>query len=162
MKEAAMTRFLLSGFALLSVASVAAAAPDVLQLEIAFSDKAASRLQATGEGVSVLASFYGAPTAAGEAHLNDIGYVDLGTDLLTFVERPAHVRVSGQFLSERVRRLVVEPQVNVNLFSARRASDDNILACDVVDTAFDRAVREAPIRLRCSLLEEGREIEVRP
>ena len=51
--------------------------------------------------------------------------------------------------------------VNVNVYSARLSNDDNLISCDFIDGPVSD-LTTTPITLRCALIEEGIEAELKP
>jgi hypothetical protein len=71
------------------------------------------------------------------------------------------VRVTGTKIDIKRLDWITGPvMLNVNLFSGRHASVDNILACDFFDGKLSSAVRKTP-ELHCSLIEEQEKTEHR-
>ena len=114
-------------------ATVALAQGHDFDLAISFDPDAAAKLAELGEGVVVSAYYYGEPTADGQAKADQtvtlIGSVDDGA--LQWV-------VDGQ------------PRVNVNVFSARKSSPDNILNCGIFED-FVAAGQASVPQISCKL-----------
>jgi len=53
-------------------------------------------------------------------------------------------------------------KVNVNVYSARRSNEDNILACDFIDTDLAAVVKAQPVTLHCGLITENLQTQLRP
>lgn len=51
--------------------------------------------------------------------------------------------------------------VNVNVYSAWLSSDDNLISCDLVDGPLSD-LTATPVTLRCALIEEDVETELKP
>lgn len=160
-------KFIISGigFALALLATVAPAYADAamaIDVNIALSEKAEAKLKATGEGITVLASFSGAPKSDAEQHANDIGMIDLGSETIELSGVPGPAYITGENVNaERLKWVDGPVNVNVNVFSSRKSSADNILNCDFVDAEIEQAAK-APITLNCSLIDEGLEVNVYP
>lgn len=131
-------------------------------VEITLSDKAAMRLKMRHESVVVSAAYSGEPKKAAEGHdgeadrhVSEIGMVDLGTENVEVIGAEGLVMVTGTRIDIARMDWIKGPVLlNVNVFSGRRASADNILACDFFDGRLSSAVRKTPV-LHCSLIEEG-------
>jgi hypothetical protein len=152
-------------FALL--ASHAAAAlvvePMGFDLHITLSPKATARLQATREGITVSARYYGDPAPRAEKHANRVGQIDLGGEQFRLPGRAGPVQVSGQGVKvDRLGWLRGGAKVNVNAFSSRLSHEDNILSCDFIDADVALVVKAQPIELHCTLIEEGRDTKLQP
>ena len=64
------------------------------------------------------------------------------------------VRVTGMKIDiNRLQWIKGPVMVNVNAYSARHSSPDNILACDFFDGKLSAAVRKT-VQLHCSLIDE--------
>ncbi len=57
------------------------------------------------------------------------------------------------FLSDRLDLLQGQPQVNINVYSGRKSSPDNLLDCDTFQDTLSVAA-EVPIALHCKLITE--------
>ncbi|PLP57552.1 hypothetical protein CYK37_20750 [Mesorhizobium loti] len=149
--------------ATVSPAAIAnAAEPLAFDIEISLSAKAAAELKAKNESITALASYYGEPHKGAERHANEMGMIDLGTETIEQSGVAGPVHVSGHTVSaERLQWIQGPVKVNVNLFSSRKASDDNILNCDFIDGDVKAAVK-APVTLHCSLIAEGTETKIKP
>lgn len=124
-------------------------------LRIVLSAKAAAKLEAEREGIIVLASYYGDPTPAAEPHANEIGMIDLAAETIEVAGASGTAHVNGRGIpAERLSRIEGPARVNVNVVSARKSSDDNVLSCDIIDADVSEVAR-APVTLSCSLIEEG-------
>ncbi|MDK8873303.1 hypothetical protein JWJ88_15265 [Paracoccus methylovorus] len=129
---------------------------------ISLSSKAEAALKSTHEGISLSATYYGEPHPGDEKHTNAMGMVDLGAEDINLPDGARTVHVTGKTVSaDRLRLISGGPMVNVNLFSSRKSHDDNILACDFIDGAVS-SLRSGPVYLRCGLITENPETEVKP
>lgn len=136
--------------------------PYGFSLELEFSDKALSTLKTQGEEVIVAASYYGSPNRAGEKHADDVGQIDLGREEVQVPAEPGPVQVIGSGLDiENLKWIEGEVMVNVNVYSARLSSDDNLISCDLIDGPFS-AIKDSIVTLDCALIEEGKETELKP
>ena len=131
-------------------------------IDVTLSSQAAARLESTHEGVTILASFYGDPTKAGEDQVNELGTVDLVSVQVDVSAEVGKIHIGGEALSEARLNWVKVPMVNVNIFSSRKASADNILGCDFIDGPVEDVVELSPVPLRCWLIEEEVEDKLYP
>lgn len=153
---------LLAAPALLGAALPAGGADMGFVLTLNLSPRAQARMAQLREGIIVMASYYGDAAPGADAHTDDVGRIDLGTETFTLPDGATRVQISGRtFRADRLKWVAGSPMVNVNLFSARRAVSDNILACDFVDTEVAK-LRPKPVHLRCALITEGEETQFRP
>jgi len=124
-------------------------------VKITLSDKAAMRLKMRNESIVVSAAYSGEPKKDAAGHANEIGMIDLGVENVEVIGAEGLVKVTGTKIDIGRMDWIKGPvMLNVNLFSGRHASADNILACDFFDGRLSSAVRKTP-ELHCSLIEEG-------
>ncbi|UIJ44180.1 hypothetical protein LZK98_13985 [Sphingomonas cannabina] len=148
-----LAALLLAGFSQSPSMSAASAAD--LKVRVTVSRAAQAKLSAGRELILVDASFYGDPAPAARRHADESGRVPLLNRIRTL---PATGGIATFPLGEipRARRRWIRGpiKVNVNVYSARRSSPDNILACDFMDGPLPAPSR-MPVELRCSLIAEG-------
>lgn len=131
-------------------------------LDIELSAKAAVKLRAQKEAIIVDASYYGDPAPDGEKYANEVGQIDLGSERLEIPGRTGKAHITGTGLNSGRLRLISGPvKVNVNIYSARKSSTDNLLACDFIDGELAN-VMKAPVILRCGLITERPETVLKP
>lgn len=144
-------------------ASASAQQPMGFDLDITLSPKATDRLRTTKEGITVSARYYGDPTKRAQKHANEVGQIDLGGETLQLAGHASHTHVSGRkVLANRLGWIGGNAKVNVNVFSSRRASKDNVLACDFIDTDVAQVVNVQPVELHCALIEENAQTRLKP
>jgi hypothetical protein len=130
--------------------------------QITLSDKAARRLASSRESITILASFYGDPKKTAEKYANQVGQIDLGTERLDLPGKGQTVHILGNKVRSTGLKQIASPvMVNVNVFTARKTSKDNLLSCDFIDTEL-QSVKAQPIALHCSLIEENIPMQTRP
>lgn len=122
-------------------------------VEVALSPQAAERM-AQGETVIVSASYFATPRAGIARQLiTEIGTVDLGQQQVELTGAgQAHIDGST-VMRDRLDQIAGAPEVNVNVYSGRHTSEDNLLACDFFQDKVAVAVSK-PLRLSCRLLTE--------
>lgn len=136
--------------------------PMGFEFNIALSPKAAQRLATAGEGITIGALFYGAPNKKGEKHANEIGNIDLGYEKISVRGKETAVQITGKSVKAKMLKFIDGPaMVNVNVFSSRKTSDDNILNCDLIEGRV-RSVQAKKITVYCSLIEENRPMQTIP
>lgn len=144
-------------------ANVAAEPPRGFDVDITLTAAAARRLQAAHEGITAWASYYGDPNQAGRRHADEVGQIDLGHDEVREPGRPGSVHISGANLhTDRLRWIEGGVKVNVNVYTSRLSSDDNLLACDFVDGDLATVIRDQPITLHCGLIGEHIKTQRKP
>ena len=132
-------------------------------LDITLSPKAAERLQATHEGITVDARYYGNPTPAAARHADEVGQIDLGGAPIVLPGRAGPVHVTGKgVMTKRLRWIEGGVRVNVNVYSSRRSSEDNVLACDFIDGSLAAVVKAQPVTLHCGLITENPDTAMKP
>jgi hypothetical protein len=130
-------------------------------VNITLSDKAAARLKMRHESIVVSADYSGEPKKDAMGHANEIGMINLGVENIEVIGAEGLVRVTGTKIDIRRLDWIKGPvMLNVNVYSGRHASENNILACDFFDGSLSSAVRKTPV-LHCSLIEEGEKTEHR-
>lgn len=132
-------------------------------VDIVLSPRAAERLRATKEGITVDASYSGDPKPGAEKQANEIGSISLGVERILRPGQAGRVHVSGETIeSGRLAWIQGEVRVNVNVYSSRRHGGDNILNCDFIDAEVAKVVAAQPIHLRCALITEHADTALKP
>ena len=140
------------GLGLALLLAPGAAMAESVSLAIGFSPAARDKLQSLGEHVVINAMYYGEPSDAGQPHMDEIGQVQLGSEVLTIWPRDQVVTLGGA-LAGLPRELVQAPYLNVNVYSARFADEDNLLDCGLVDGPLSDLTK-APQAMTCKLIGE--------
>lgn len=122
--------------------------------KITLSQKAAAKLKSSHETITVLASYYGEPTHEGEKHADELGMVDLGKENFELPGQPGVAHVTGKNVGgAKLKWIKGQPSVNVNLYTSRKSSDENLIDCDLIDGAVAK-VQAKPITVNCFLIGE--------
>ena len=138
--------------ALLLLASVAhaEAVPAMVTVKVHFDPAAAKALAKRGELVILSGYFYGAPAPKATLKADEMDQIYLGGEEYTIW--PVDQTVTfGQTLAKAPLDQVVDPSLNVNIYSARRTSEDNLLDCDIVDDTL-KVLGTADHVLNCKLI----------
>lgn len=131
-------------------------------VDLGFTQAALDTLTRQGEEVIVSASYYADPTPEGKEHANEIGQIDLGSEDVQVPAAPGRVEITGSDVdTDSLQWTQGDVMVNVNVYSARLSSDDNLLSCDFIDGPLS-AVSNSPVTLRCALIEENFDTELKP
>lgn len=134
-----------------------AADADRINIRLSYSDAAIEQLDELSEQVVVLATYSANPAPGGRTETNDIGMISLGSDDIQVLPSRSKVALSADGLVEpgpdEIEGGII---VNVNVFSARLASEDNILNCDFFEGTLER-LRRTGVELHCSLIIEDKE-----
>lgn len=132
-------------------------------VDLTFSAKAEERLASLHEEVIVSASYYGDPSAKGKEFADDVGRFDLGTETVQVQASPGTAKITGNQVGESdLEWIEGRPNVNVNVFTARISSDDNLISCDFIDGPLDDVIQSMPVALHCTLIEEEVDAEPKP
>lgn len=122
-------------------------------VNITLTEKARLRLQKPQETIVVSVDLYGVPKENSTITVNEVGLVNLtGAQ----VELPRAGRAPFNNLSIATSKLNQladkDYTVNVNVFSGRRSSQDNLLSCDFFEGKVSRI--RSGITLKCGLIGE--------
>ena len=102
------------------------------------------------------------PNKRGEKHANEIGNIDLGYEQIDVPGKEAAVQVAGRTIDAKMLDYIDGPaMVNVNVYSSRKASEDNILSCDLIDGQVQTLQAQA-ITVHCGLIEENLPLQTKP
>lgn len=140
-----------------AAASVAQAPKMVapIQVEIALSPAAQTELTSRNEGIVVEAVYGGDPTAESSGQANEFGLIELGKTEQQLPPAGGVANFDESAINrDRLSLVIGQPQVMINVRSARKAAPNNLLACDLYWDSV-KAASSAPVRIPCSLLSEG-------
>ena len=137
-----------------ATASSGTAKAFTLRVDVTLSAKAAARLASPKEGIVVSASFEGEPTPTARRHAGEDGHAELGSSKVEIPGRDGEAVLHGTTASMPLRWIRGPVQLNVNVFSARHSSPDNVLSCDIFEGPLEHAIGQA-IPLHCSLITEN-------
>lgn len=119
-------------------------------LHITFDPAAAAKLSELGEMVTVSGFFFGFPKAGATMKPDEMGMITLGIEDITIHPSETTLEV-GALLASAPLDQVEEPLLNVNVFSARRAHEDNLLDCNLLPEE-SLAKLSGPQEISCKLL----------
>ena len=117
--------------AAMTLAAGAALAQESVTVDLVLDPTVEAELQARGEWVIVNAWYYGDP-ALDAVPMDEMGLVFLGEEEATVYPVSQRV-VLGGYTAGAPRDWVIEPIVNVNVFSARLTDQNNLLNCGIVE-----------------------------
>lgn len=129
-----------------------ALADGMVRIDLTLSPRAMAELASLSEMVTVSAFYFGEPAPGATIEPDEMGQVFLGAEDHTVWPLPQAV-VLGANLGAMPRGQVVAPMLNVNVFSARFAHEDNLLDCGLVDGAVADLVG-AVQKVHCKLIVE--------
>lgn len=123
-------------------------------VQISLSQKASAKLASLSEGIVVAATWSGNPAPGAKTPVNQIGQIDLGRETVEVSGRSQTVRVTGaDLIRNRLPDVEGPVLLNVNVYSARHGSPDNVLNCSFFDGILRDAVSK-PVAIHCSLITE--------
>ena len=132
-----------------------AASPYAFSVYITLSPPAAQQLSRHRETIKLAAFYYGVPKPGlPEGIDNGMGQVFLGETELEIPGADGRADFDGKSVqTSRLRYIEGEPQINLNVYSGRRSSEDNLLDCDFFEDAV-RVAHAAPLKIHCKLIGE--------
>jgi hypothetical protein len=139
-------------FSLLFVAFPGLAQAETVTVNVTFSDRALSEMTTRGEGVVVSAYWMGEPAEAATLPTNEVGTIFLLSEDITLQPGPAQVVLGGSLAAAPLDQVTV-PMLNVNVFSARWTSEDNLIDCGFLDAPMAE-LAAAPQSITCKLIGE--------
>jgi hypothetical protein len=144
-----MTRILYAWLFMLMAANTAVA-EDPIRLNLSFDDQTRLTLAQIGERVTVNVWLYGEPTDEGQDFTDEMGQVYLGTETYDIWPVDQTLLIGGS-LGGAPMDIVVQPMVNVNVYTSRIKDENNLINCGIVDGPFaELAINTQAIT--CSML----------
>jgi len=135
-------------------AGSAPSSPYAFDIDVVLSDAARKRLEDSEETVIVAAMYFaGGKTGVPADVLNGVGLVDIGRAQIELTGEGRAAFDGSAVLRERLEFVEGDLQVNVNVFSGRRSSPDNLLDCGFFQDAVAVAAAQ-PVRIACELIAE--------
>lgn len=144
-----LTRLALAAAISLAALPALAETPRVT-LRISFDPAAARALTDMGEMVTVSSHFYGFPKEGATMTPDEMGMITLGIEDITIHPADATLETGAVLMSAPLDQ-VEEPLVNVNVYSARFANEDNLLDCNLLPEE-SLAKLTGPQDILCKLL----------
>ncbi len=122
------------------------------EVALTFTPDAAAKLSGMDERVVIDAMFYGIAKDSSSAG-DQTGQVDLGAKEIEVQAIDQTVSVSAPpFMPGPMSEITQEgARLLINVYSARRAAEDNLLACGIFDDGVG-AIPETPIAIHCELI----------
>ena len=144
-----MTRLALAAALCLAGLPALADTPRVT-LKITFDPAAAKTLSEMGEMVTVSSHFFGFPKEGATMKPDEMGMITLGIEDITIYPADATLEAGAVLMAAPLDQ-VVEPLLNVNVFSARHVAEDNLLDCGLLPEE-SLAKMSGPQEITCKLL----------
>ena len=143
-----MRRFLIA----LALCWPVTALADGFDIKVRFDDRTTLTLAQIGERVVVAAFYFGDPSAKGAAHADEMGQIWLGNEDVEIDSLDQTVHLKAVLDDEGLGWIKGPPRVNINIFSARHADQNNLLNCAIFEDDIAVAQARTPV-LRCVMLE---------
>lgn len=128
--------------------------PHAFEVNLALTPRAAELLASMNERVIVDAGYFGAAISETAPGVDDYGQeVGLGGDMVEVDPVNAVVKAPGTgFDPTHIASIEGEPEVLVNVYSARKSHADNLLSCGIYQGPVKMAQKQ-PVEIRCDLIE---------
>ena len=137
------------------------AADGRISLNIVLSAQAAKELKKHSESIVADAVFDG-DASPGSRGRNEVGRIDLARARAETAGVSGPLDLAVPAMDPAHRKMITGPvHVNVNIYSGRRSSPDNILGCDFVDAPL-KDVMGKSVPIQCGLLSERPLTRMRP
>lgn len=130
--------------------------PYAFEISLTLTPRAAEKLAASKERVIVDASYFGPAVSAAAPGVDEHGQeVWLGGDMIEVDPVNARVKAPGTgFDPTNIASITGEPEVLVNVYSARKTHTDNLLSCGIYQGPVKMA-QQKPVEIRCDLIYDG-------
>jgi hypothetical protein len=139
--------------------------PHAFEVSLTLTPRAAEKLATTNERVIVNAMYFGLAVSADAPGVDDHGMeVGLGSDEVEVPPENAVVKAPGSgFDPTHIASIKGEPEVLVNVYSARKSHADNLLSCGIYQGPVKMA-QQKPVEIQCDLIydENGEPISPAP
>lgn len=132
--------------------SAAPPSPYAFDVQLTLTPRAAEKLVAAKERMIVAGTYWGAPNTAAKPTADVMGQIPLGEDLVEVAPENAIIRVpAATFDPDQLANIEGPPQVLVNVYSARKTHEDNLLDCGIYEGPVSMAQKH-PVDIRCDLI----------
>lgn len=128
--------------------------PYGFDVQLTLTPRAAEKLSETDEAVNVAAMFYGLPASDTAPGIDEHGMeIGLGRDDIEVAPQSALVVVPGAgFDPTYMPGVKGEPEVLINVYSARKTHENNLLSCGIYQGPIAMAQKK-PIDIQCDLID---------
>ena len=128
--------------------------PYAFEVNLTLTPRAAEMLAHTDEFVNVAAMYYGRPVADNSPGIDEHGMeIGLGRDEVEAPPQSASVTAPGTgFDATYLSSVEGEPEVLVNVYSARKTHENNLLDCSIYQGPVAMAQRR-PVDITCDLID---------
>jgi hypothetical protein len=121
-------------------------------VDVTLSTKAAALLRDRKEAIVVAAMYEGNPIPARQKYAGEDGLLGLGSEDVILPAAGGRATITGNKVKRDRIGWVERFDVLVNVYSARRSSQDNLLDCGIFEDSVAKA-HAAPIHISCKLIE---------
>ncbi len=136
-----------------TAAVAGAPSPYAFEVALTLTPRAAEKLAATKERVIVDAMYFGMSVGPDAPGVDEHGQIHLGGDMIEVDPVNAVVKAPGAgFDATHITSVQGEPEVLVNVYSARKTHDDNLLECGLYQGPVAMAQKQA-VPIACDLIE---------
>jgi hypothetical protein len=122
-------------------------------VDVTVSAKTAALLAAKKEKIKVAAYYWGDPLPAYEKKADEMGQINLGEEDVTIPGTGGRANIAGARLRTAHIGWVKEPQILINVFTARLGDKNNLIDCGIFEGTFPEA-QAHPIAISCKLIGE--------
>lgn len=125
------------------------------KVQVTFTPRTITRLKEIGEKVTIAAMYYGMASKATEdaGKADGVGQVQLDTTLRDVEPQNQAVTFAvPAFQPAKIAQIEGGPMLLINVYSARKKAEDNLLNCGIFDATVSEA-GAAPIKIECDLIE---------
>ena len=138
-----------------------APSPYAFEVALTLTPRAAEKLAATQERVIVDAMYFGMPVSLDAPGIDEHGeQIYLGNDEVEVDPANAVVKAPGTgFDATHIASVTGEPEVLVNVYSARKTHDDNLLECGLYQGPVAMAQKQA-VPIACDLIDWPEDVAV--
>lgn len=124
-----------------------------VKVKIQLSPKAASELTRLGESVLVDVVYGGDPTQKASSQVNDLGVIELGR-VKKELPGAGEIDLTEDVIDKsRLKLTIGQPQIMINVISAKKKSRENLLSCAFYWETL-KVAGKAPVVIPCKLLSE--------
>ncbi len=134
--------------------AAAAPGPYAFDVTLTLTARAAEVLAKTDERMTVAAIYYGLPVSDDAPGLNREGMeIELGSGEIEVAPESATVNVTGAgFDATYMKSVKGDPEVLINVYSARKTHENNLLNCGIYQGPISMAQKK-PVDIQCDLLD---------
>ncbi len=130
----------------------APASPYAFDVRLTLTPRAAEKLVSTKERIIVAGMYWGPPNAAAKPTADEMGQIPLGEDFVEVAAESATITVpAANFDPVQLPNVEGAPQVLVNVYSARKTHEDNLLDCGIYEGPVSMAQKQ-PVDIQCDLI----------